>query len=226
MSMTKGILFDFDGVLTKRYESAYYLYQHIISELSGKDIHSLDVEEMVQRCLIWDQYGIYNKSFTMNNIKENWFDDMDVNYWKRYWYDNFDKYQIVSDDAYEVLNELKKEYKLGILSNGNSISQHNKIKHSGLKPLFDSVMVCGDYDIQKPDTRIFQLACEKLGTKCEDTFMVGDTFFSDISGAIRSGIKPVWYSFERKSVSDMNVPIVHNFKEVKEYFLGDKDEIL
>ncbi len=220
--MTKGILFDFDGVLTKRYESAYHFYQHIIGEISKKDIQSLEVEEMVQRCLIWDQYGICDKSYTMKNIKENWFPDMDVSYWKQYWYDHFGEYQIVSDDAYEVLSELKMNYKLGILSNGSSKSQHSKITSSGLEPLFDFVIVCGDYDIQKPDQRIFQIALDKLGTKAEDTYMVGDTFFSDISGAIRSGIKPIWYSHERRSVSDMDVPIVHNFKELKEYFLESK----
>lgn len=220
--MTKGILFDFDGTLTKRYESAYHMYQHIITELSGKDIHSLDVEEMVQRSLIWDQYGIYNKSFTMNNIKENWFNDMDVYYWKQYWYDNFDQYQIVSDDVKEVLIELKKEYRLGILSNGNSNSQHNKITHSDLEPFFDAVIVAGDYEIQKPDIRIFQIACEKLGTKCEDTYMVGDTFFSDIIGAIRCGLKPIWYCYERRPVSDLDVPIVHNMIELKEYLVGEE----
>ncbi len=220
--MTKGILFDFDGTLTKRYESAYHLYQHIITELSGKDMHSIDVEEMVQRCLIWDQYGIYNKSFTMNNIKENWFHDMDIDYWKQYWYDNFDQYQIISDDVKEVLKELKKEYRLGILSNGNSVSQHNKITHSGLEPFFDIVVVAGDYEIQKPDKRIFQIACEKLGAKCEDTYMIGDTFFSDITGAIRSGLKPIWYCYERRPVSDLDVPIVHNMIELKQYLVGEE----
>ncbi len=219
--MTKGILFDFDGTLTKRYESAYHLYQHIITELSGKDMHSLDVEEMVQRCLIWDQYGIYNKSFTMNNIKEHFFSDMNVDEWKQYWYDNFDQYQIISDNVKEVLTELKKEYRLGILSNGNSISQHNKITHSGLESFFDAVVVAGDYEIQKPDIRIFQIACEKLETKCEDTYMVGDTYFSDITGAIRSGLKPIWYCYERKPVSDLDVPIVHNMIELQQLLLGE-----
>lgn len=219
--MKKGILFDFDGTLTKRYESAYHLYQHIITELSGKDMHSLDVEEMVQRCLIWDQYGIYNKSFTMNNIKEHFFFDMNVDEWKQYWYDNFDQYQIISDNVKEVLTELKKEYRLGILSNGNSVSQHNKITHSGLESFFDAIVVAGDYEIQKPDIRIFQIACEKLGTKCEDTYMIGDTYFSDITGAIRSSLKPIWYCYERRPVSDFDVPIVHNMIELQQLLLGE-----
>lgn len=219
--MKKGILFDFDGTLTKRYESAYHFYQHIITEITKKDYFSLEVEEMVQRCLIWDQYGIYDKSFTLNNIKENWAPHMDVNYWKQYWYDHFDIFQITSDDVSETLTELKKEYALGILSNGNSVSQHKKISHSGLESLFDIVVVAGDYDIQKPDQRIFDIACEKLGTKQENTYMVGDTFFSDITGAMNAGLKPVWYCYERRPVSDFSVPIVHDFLELKQYFAGE-----
>ena len=55
--MIKGIIFDYDGVLTKRYASAYHMYQWMICKLSNKDKTDLDVEEMVQRCMIWDEFG-------------------------------------------------------------------------------------------------------------------------------------------------------------------------
>ena len=55
--MIKGIIFDYDGVLTKRYASAYHMYQWMICTLANKDKTDLDVEEMVQRCMIWDEFG-------------------------------------------------------------------------------------------------------------------------------------------------------------------------
>lgn len=217
--LKQGILFDFDGVITRRYESAYHMYQWIISQMSHEDKKSLGVEEKVQRCLSWDQNGYCDKVFVMQNIKDNYFHDIDVEYWKQQWYEHFDEYQLLSYNAKEVLEDLHQTYRLGILSNGKSASQHKKIAACGLENIFDSITVSGDYDIQKPDERIFEIACKNLGTEIKDTYMVGDTFFTDISGAIKAGLHPVWYSYERRAVSDVNIPIVHDFKEVREYFL-------
>ena len=52
--------------------------------------------------------------------------------------------------------------------------------------------------------------------------MVGDTFFTDLSGAMRIGMQPVWYCHERRPISELNIPIVHDFKEVEQYFLGNQ----
>ena len=184
--MIKGIIFDYDGVLTKRYASAYHMYQWMICKLSNKDKTDLDVEEMVQRCMIWDEFGHSDKAYVLEKMKEHWFKELDVSCWRAYWYDHFDEFQIVSDDA------------------------------------FDEVVVSGDYKIQKPDTRIFQIACDKLKLSPNETAMVGDTFFTDLSGAMRIGMQPVWYCHERRPISDLNVPIVRDFKEIEQYFLGNQ----
>lgn len=219
--MIKGIVFDFDGVLTRRYISAYRMYQWMICTLTKKEKTELDVEEMVQKCLIWDEFGHSDKAYVLEKMKQKWFEDLDVSYWRTCWYDHFDEFQVVSKDAYEVLEKLHERYTLGILSNGFSQSQHKKISALHLEQYFDEVIVSGDYEIQKPDVRIFKIACERLRLVPEKVAMVGDTFFTDLSGALRAGMKPVWYCHERRQVSDMDVPIVHDFKEVEQYFLSD-----
>lgn len=52
--------------------------------------------------------------------------------------------------------------------------------------------------------------------------MVGDTFFTDLSGAMRIGMQPVWYCHERRPISDFYVPVVKDFKELEQYFLGNE----
>ena len=220
--MIKGIIFDYDGVLTKRYVSAYHMYQWIICSITNKEKSDLDVEEMVQTCLIWDEFGHSDKKYVFDKMKEHWFHDLDVSYWRTYWYEHFDACQIVSDDAFDVLNQLHKHYKLAILSNGFSHSQHKKISSLKLETFFDEVIVSGDYEMQKPDTRIFQIACDKLKLDPSEVAMVGDTFFTDLSGAMRIGMQPVWYCHERRPISDFYVPVVKDFKELEQYFLGNE----
>lgn len=222
----KGILFDFDGVITKRSLSAYHMYQWIIQENSGYSIDDLCVEEMVQRCLFWDQFGYCDKTYVLENMKQAWFPKLDVSYWKQIWYEQFDRYQILSDNLESVLGHLRTYYKIGLLSNGNSQSQHQKLSSTGLEDKFDSITISGDYGIDKPDPRIFKIACKNLGTNCDETIMVGDTFFTDISGALKSGLFPIWYCYDRKPVSEYNgVVIVHNMKELESYLLRDENEI-
>lgn len=220
--MIQGIIFDYDGVLTKRYVSAYHMYQWIICSITNKEKSDLDVEEMVQTCMIWDEFGHSDKKYVFDKMKEHWFHDLDVSYWRTYWYEHFDAFQIVSDDAFDVLNQLHKHYKLAILSNGFSHSQHKKISSLKLETFFDEVIVSGDYEIQKPDTRIFQIACDKLKLDSSEVAMVGDTFFTDLSGAMRIGMQPVWYCHERRPISDFSVPVVKDFKELEQYFLGNE----
>lgn len=220
--MIQGIIFDYDGVLTKRYVSAYHMYQWIICSITNKEKSDLDVEEMVQTCMIWDEFGHSDKKYVFDKMKEHWFHDLDVFYWRTYWYEHFDAFQIVSDDAFDVLNQLHKHYKLAILSNGFSHSQHKKISSLKLETYFDEVIVSGDYEMQKPDTRIFQIACDKLKPDPSEVAMVGDTFFTDLSGAMRIGMQPVWYCHERRPISDFYVPVVKDFKELEQYFLGNE----
>ena len=220
--MIKGIIFDYDGVLTKRYVSAYHMYQWIICSITNKEKSDLDVEEMVQTCLIWDEFCHSDKKYVFDKMKEHWFHDLDVSYWRTYWYEHFDAFQIVSDDAFDVLNQLHKHYKLAILSNGFSHSQHKKISSLKLETYFDEVIVSCDYEMQKPDTRIFQIACDKLKLDPSEVAMVGDTFFTDLSGAMRIGMQPVWYCHERRPISDFYVPVVKDFKELEQYFLGNE----
>lgn len=174
--MIRGILFDFDGVLTKRYVSAYHMYCWIVDSVQGDSVNSLLKEEIVQRCMLWDQFGYCDKSYVLENMKKNWFPEMNVTFWKNKWYEKFDTFQVLSDSVEEVLKELKKHYLLGVLSNGSSKSQHAKLHHTGLEKYFDCVIVSGDYGIDKPNPEIFQIACDKLGTKQNETAMVGDTF--------------------------------------------------
>ena len=52
--MIRGIIFDYDGTLSNRFESAYRMYRWMIEEISGMDPSSIDFEEIVQECLYWD----------------------------------------------------------------------------------------------------------------------------------------------------------------------------
>ena len=119
--MIRGIIFDYDGTLSNRFESAYRMYRWMIEEISGMDPSSIDFEEIVQECLYWDQYGHAGKGYVFNRLKETHFPDLDVEKCSRMWAEEFHRFQMPMEGSYEVLKKLKERYRLGILSNGDSV---------------------------------------------------------------------------------------------------------
>lgn len=220
----KAIIFDYDGTLSNRFESAYRMYRYIVEKVTDLDPSDIRFEEIVQQCLYWDQYGHVNKSYVLNNLKEKYIPDLDVDYWSRYWYENFCQFQLPMPGSYEVLEKLRKKYILGILSNGDSDFQRRKIHALHFDDYVDQVIVCGDYGIQKPDSEIFRIAADRLGCKTEETAFIGDTFYKDISGAVRAGMKPVWMCAERKDLTYYpGIPVVHDFEDIAKMFLNDSE---
>ena len=99
-------------------------------------------------------------------------------------------------------------YKLGIVSNGRSVKQWEKIIRLGLQHFFDVVVISEEAGSEKPDPRIFQRVLNELQIEPEEAAYVGDHLEIDIVGANRAGMISVKirrgkYKYEKSSDSDM-----------------------
>jgi len=79
-------------------------------------------------------------------------------------------------------------YHLGVISNGITIKQWEKLKRLGLYHFFDEVITSEEAGVEKPDERIFQQALDRMGCKSEKSIMVGNKFTEDIIGALNVGM--------------------------------------
>lgn len=89
---------------------------------------------------------------------------------------------------------------LGIITNGPVAHQMEKVETLGLSRWFapESIVVSGAVGVDKPDPRIFRIACERLGTRPEDCVYVGDSFASDVVGATSAGMPVVWFNHRHR----------------------------
>lgn len=76
--------------------------------------------------------------------------------------------------VYETLATLGKNYKLGIISNGDRIKQWEKLLRLGLAKIFEIVLISGELKLEKPSPLIFQEALKKAECKPEEAIMIGD----------------------------------------------------
>lgn len=99
------------------------------------------------------------------------------------------------DDVIPTLQELKKKFKRGLLSNGNSYPER-----CGLEGIFKFVVFSQDYGIEKPAPDIFNIALKKAGCSRLQLLHVGDSLTNDAKGATNAGITSVWLN--RNSVTN------------------------
>lgn len=195
--MIKAVIFDFDGTVSNRQKNAYSVFEGYFRQYFS-DLSDLEYEAVLQDMMLYDCNGSINVGLRLvpfirkygDHLPED-FSDVFVPFYFKTMY----KSTTLKPETREVLETLKKQgYKLGLLSNGDSVSQHNKIKKVEIEDLFDEVIVSGDISIDKPDRRIFDIMTKRLGIKNGECMMVGDVFSSDILGAHNAGILPVWIS--------------------------------
>lgn len=114
------------------------------------------------------------------------------------------KLPFVYEETFKILDGLKGNYQLLLLTNGSPDLQHTKLAITPeLVPYFDHIVISGDFGRGKPDPSIFEHALSLMSLKKEEVIMVGDNLMTDILGANRAGITTVWINRHGKERTEV-----------------------
>lgn len=117
-------------------------------------------------------------------------------------------------DADEVIRYLAKKYPLVVVSNGFRSVQYSKIERSGLSDCFRYVVLSEEVGCQKPNPKIYQTALDLGGWKADEVLMIGDSWTSDIQGAIAAGIDQLWITDAEPSADQPSTYRVPKLRDV------------
>ena len=118
-------------------------------------------------------------------------------------------------DTLIVLNSLKSNYRMHIITNGFKEVQKRKLEKSKLIQYFDSVTISEDVGVKKPHKLIFDHALTAANANVENSVMIGDNFNADILGALGVGMKAIYYDFHKTNEQEReNLIIIKNLKEL------------
>uniref|UniRef100_UPI00404849BD YjjG family noncanonical pyrimidine nucleotidase n=1 Tax=Roseivirga sp. TaxID=1964215 RepID=UPI00404849BD len=104
----------------------------------------------------------------------------------------------VFEGTHDILNYLKEDYRLHIITNGFDDVQFTKMKCAKIDHYFDVVVTSENSKSRKPAPEIFELALSKSGAALYESIMIGDNLDSDILGARNFGMDHVWFNPEKK----------------------------
>jgi putative hydrolase of the HAD superfamily len=79
---------------------------------------------------------------------------------------------------------------LGIVSNADGRIE-TFLERAGLGGAFDFIVDSGIVGVEKPDPRIFHIACQRAGVQPQDAVHVGDFYEIDVMGARAAGVRPL-----------------------------------
>jgi len=125
---------------------------------------------------------------------------------------------IIFPDTKEVLQYLAdKGYSLHLITNGFELTQHSKLKSSGLNHFFKYVITSEGSNSLKPQKQIFDYALHKTGASVDESLMIGDSIEVDIAGAIAAGMDQVHVNYNGTEQSLIPTYTVTELKQLKEF---------
>ena len=98
----------------------------------------------------------------------------------------------------ELLDYLKPNYTLHIITNGFASVQQKKMKNAQLESYFTTVTNSEMAGEKKPHRSIFDYALSLANATKEESVMIGDSYEADILGALDAGIDAIYFNEQNK----------------------------
>ena len=124
------------------------------------------------------------------------------------------EYNHLFDGAIELLDYLKPNYQLHIITNGFSEVQDKKLHNSNIGHYFETITNSELAGQKKPNPIIFDFALGIAKASKEESIMIGDSFEADILGALDFGIDAIFFN-ENKTEINHDVYQVNHLLELK-----------
>ena len=109
--------------------------------------------------------------------------------------------------ALELLEELKDEYRLFLVSNGSKKVQSGRLASAGIEHYFENIFISEEMGFEKPTKEFFDCCFQKIGMfRKENSVIIGDSLTADILGGINTGIRTIWYRCRGRKPSETIIP--------------------
>ena len=201
------LFFDLDDTLWDFQKNSAIVLEQLFSEFELRDKLKTDFSSFLENykkvnLAFWSDY--YKRKIDKQFLRNQRFHET----FKLFNYDNYGENLLITeqyltrapkgnflkDNCLEVLDYLKGNYQLHIITNGFKEIQHIKLDGTGIRKYFKNIIISEEHDLVKPDEKIFRLAERLVNTSSESCVMIGDSLESDIEGALNAGWEAIYLS--------------------------------
>jgi len=179
---------DFLNIYIPRNQHYWKLYQ--VNKISHEDLRYYRLKDVFDAL----QYEVSDK--IIHQLSEDY-----IKY--------LPEYNHLFDGAIEILDYLKPNYKLHIITNGFASVQTKKLKNSNIDHYFETITNSEMAGVKKPHRNIFDFALSLANASKNDSLMIGDSYEADIVGAQDAGIEAIFFNEHNSDIENPVLQIKH-----------------
>lgn len=167
----------------KSFDSYFEFYEQINKSL-WSDYHTKKINKQtltIER---------FSRSLTAFHVYD--LDWADLN---KLYLENMAKQTELFPGTIETLTTLRNRgYQMHIITNGFSEVQRDKLRNCGLAEFFSKIFISEEIQTTKPHRKIFEHALKETNAKKKKSLMIGDSWETDIEGALKFGIDQIMFT--------------------------------
>lgn len=154
----------------------------------------IEREPFIARLLELDAHGLGDKRATYGTlVRERGQNPALAERMLEHFYEIYPRHGALFADVLATLAQLRSRgIILGVLTNGRTTTQAEKLRRFGLELLLDVTLISEREGLRKPGRRFFELALQRSGVLAAQAWHVGDHPMADVAGASAAGLTPIW----------------------------------
>ena len=199
--MYKKLLFDADGTLWDFDASARLAFENIFNRRGWEYTPAFfDCYTRINNGL-WERYerGEMSRDRVLVERFELLFAELGIDADAAAFEDEFREELEVNpiwvDGAEELLQGLRPDHEIYIVTNGVASTQRKRIAISGMDRYVDEFFISEEVGAQKPQKAFFDHVFSHIGPcSTDEVLLIGDSLSADILGANRAGIRSCWFN--------------------------------
>lgn len=176
--MIKAVIFDFAGVIGT---DGYWIWlRKVIKDIEQKKDYFQKISEEVDRVEIPHEEFMNALAKASGKTPEQVWSEVK-------------KEIIINKPLLETIKRLKKNYKLGLLTNYTYPWFKELLEENNLSELFDVQLISSLHKVIKPDPEAFRKILQMLGVTAEEAIFIDDRQMN-IDGATKVNLKGILYA--------------------------------
>lgn len=189
----KSIIFDLDNTLYSEQTYVQSGFKAVAEYLSKKYNHDFNcLMSKITDIFLEDGRGnVFDRLVNDLNFDEN---VSTLVYIYRYHFPDISLYS----ESIPILNNLKRDYKLALITDGRSFVQKRKVDALNIENYFDVIIftdVLGN-EFWKPSTEPYKLALSILNCEAKNAYYIGDDPYKDFKAPKQLGMKSIQIKME------------------------------
>lgn len=220
------IFFDLDGTLLDNKSSEFHGVEALYEEY--KECFKIDKQIFYKFwCQISDKY--FNRYlngeitfdeqrierikelFDYSNVKVT--DEDAMIKFKKY-LNNYENAWKPYDDVIPCLKQLSKQYRLGIISNGDLNQQLLKLEKMNINQYFSCIITAGEVGISKPNIELFNIACRRVNEMPNECYYIGDDLHIDIIPCKDVGMNGIWLNRKQDTLTINSIKMIYSLSDL------------